>query len=239
MEISMIIAAVIVFAPALLMFYYILKGYTYPAVEHPFFEDAKAFTLFAIGLIEGFFISWFYVQIFGMANILYGVLIAVIQALALLVVLNLKRFHAKSDTVFYGLAMGLGQGVGVAFGVAVNLLSIAFLTDVDIPTIIMAIAFVAQELMLLCAVGTTVGEGVARLRLTEFTTKAMLYALVSMSLWSLMFSLDFIPYLWVLPMVAMVGTSGYFFYDVVHKRLSLVVDDVLKSNGIVRKDFPR
>ena len=69
MEMTMWIAAAIVFVPALLMFYYILRGYTYPAVEHPFFEDSKVFTLFAVGLIEGFFISWFYVRFFDITNI--------------------------------------------------------------------------------------------------------------------------------------------------------------------------
>ena len=240
MEISMIVAAAIVFVPALLMFYFVLRGYTYPAVENPFFEDAKAFTLFAVGLIEGFFISWFYVRFFDMTNILVGVAFGIVQVLAILVVLNLKRFHKKSDTVFYGFSLGIGQGVGVAFGVSVFLLSIAFVSDsVDIPTVVMTVAFVAQELMLMCSVGATVGEGVARLRLLEFSTKAMMFSMVCMALWSLVFAFDPGSYIWILPMVGMVVASAFFFYDIIHVRLSVVVADILKSNGIIRKDLPR
>lgn len=240
MEMTMWIAAAIVFVPALLMFYYILRGYTYPAVEHPFFEDAKVFTLFAVGLIEGFFISWFYIRFFDITNIIIGIAIGIVQVLAILVVLNLKRFHKKSDTVFYGFSLGLGQGVGVAFGVTIFLLSIAFLdSGVDVPTVVMAVAFVAMELMLMCSVGATVGEGVARLRLMEFSTKAMLFAVVSMALWTLVFAFDPESYIWILPMAGMVIASAFFFYDVIHKRLSLVVADILRLNGIVRKDLPR
>lgn len=239
MEMSMIVAALIVFVPALLMFYFVLRGYTYPAVEQPFFEDAKAFTLFAIGLIEGFFISWFYVRFFDMTNIIVGVAFGIVQVLAILVVLNLKRFHSKSDTVFYGFSLGLGQGVGIAFGVSVFLLSIAFIDEIDIMTVVMTVAFVAQELMLMCSVGATVGEGVARLRLMEYSTKAMLLSMVCMALWSLVFAFDPNSYLWVIPMIGMVIASAFFFYDVIHKRLSVVVADILRSNGIVRKDLPR
>ena len=239
MEMSMIVAALIVFVPALLMFYFVLRGYTYPAVEQPFFEDAKAFTLFAIGLIEGFFISWFYVRFFDMTNIIVGVAFGIVQVLAILVVLNLKRFHSKSDTVFYGFSLGLGQGVGIAFGVSVFLLSIAFIDEIDIMTVVMTVAFVAQELMLMCSVGATVGEGVARLRLMEYSTKAMLLSMVCMALWSLVFAFDPNSYLWVIPMIGMVIASVFFFYDVIHKRLSVVVADILRSNGIVRKDLPR
>ena len=239
MEMSMIVAALIVFVPALLMFYFVLRGYTYPAVEQPFFEDAKAFTLFAIGLIEGFFISWFYVRFFDMTNIIVGVAFGIVQVLAILVVLNLKRFHSKSDTVFYGFSLGLGQGVGIAFGVSVFLLSIAFIDEIDIMTVVMTVAFVAQELMLMCSVGATVGEGVARLRLMEYSTKAMLLSMVCMALWSLVFAFDPNSYLWAIPMIGMVIASVFFFYDVIHKRLSVVVADILRSNGIVRKDLPR
>ena len=116
----------------------------------------------------------------------------------------------------------------------------AFVSDaVDYPTVIMTVAFVAQELMLMCSVGATVGEGVARLRLMEFSTKAMLYSMVCMALWALVFAFDPESYLWILPMVGMVIASGFFFYDVIHVRLSVVVADILRSNGIIRKDLPR
>ena len=53
MDYAIYIAGIGIFAPALLMLYYTLKKYTYPAVEDPFFKDSTMFTLFAVGLIEG------------------------------------------------------------------------------------------------------------------------------------------------------------------------------------------
>ena len=54
MDYALYIAGAIVFFPALVLMYRILKGYTYPAVEDPFFKDSTLFTIFAVGLIEGF-----------------------------------------------------------------------------------------------------------------------------------------------------------------------------------------
>ena len=38
---DMFIAGAIGFAPAILLMFYTLKNYTYPAVERPFFDDRK------------------------------------------------------------------------------------------------------------------------------------------------------------------------------------------------------
>ena len=108
MDYAIYIAGVIALVPALFLLYYTLKGYTYPAVEDPFFKDSTMFTLFAVGLIEGLIISAFYVKM-DMSNIFIGILFAAIQVLFILVVLNLKRFHKKSDTVFYGFSLGMGS----------------------------------------------------------------------------------------------------------------------------------
>lgn len=226
------------FAPALLMMYHILKRYTYPAVEDPFFKDSTLFTLFAIGLIEGFFISAFYVR-FQMSNMIVGVLFAIVQQMLILVVLNLKRFHRKSDTVFYGFSLGLGQGVGMAFGVTVALLSVYDgLADVDVFTVAIIVMFIVQELMLMCSTGATIGEGVARLNLMQYTTQAVMVGMMSMILWT--FAVMGSGSWWWIPMsIAMLGVSAYYFYHEIHKGLSSIVAEVVRIEGGRRRDIPR
>ncbi len=240
MEPAMIIAAVLVFVPALLMIYYLLKGYTYPAVEEPFFKDSTLFTLFAVGLIEGFIISAFYKFFITMwSNILVALAFAIIQQMAILVILNLKRFHGKSDTVFYGFSLGIGQGVGMAFGVTVTQLStFTGLESVDLASWIFMIAFIAQQLLIMCSTGSTVGEGVARLRMGEFTMKGILACAFTMMMWA--FTVMMAGTIWLyIPAIIMVAFSVYFFYITTYKGLAGVVEDVLKLEGRKRKDIPR
>ncbi|MDR2865959.1 MAG: hypothetical protein LBV13_00915, partial [Methanomassiliicoccaceae archaeon] len=114
MDSNMIFAAVIGFGAALALMYLVLRKYTYPVVQEPFFSDPSFFKLFTVGLIAGtgilvgytfFWESW--------SSIIIAVMFALVFELAKLIVINLKRFHGKSDTLFYG--FGLGTGVGCAF----------------------------------------------------------------------------------------------------------------------------
>lgn len=239
MHFSMYVSAALVFVPALILMYQVLKKYTYPAVENPFFKDSTVFTLLAVGLIEGFIIAAFYVK-FDFSNMLVGILFAVIQVILILVILNLKRFHRKSDTVFYGFSLGLGQGIGMAFGMAVTLLSVyVSLSDVDVFTWVIIVVFVAQELLLMCSVGATVGEGVAKLRLMEYTMQGMMVCLLSMIFWT--FAVMGVEnwFVWIPMSVLTFAVSGYYFYKNIHKGLSRIVSEILKTEGKRRRDVPR
>ncbi len=238
MDYAIYIAAVIVFAPALLLLYYTLKGYTYPAVEDPFFKDSTVFTIFAVGLIEGFVISAFYVKM-DMSNIFIGVLFAAIQVLLILVVLNLKRFHRKSDTVFYGFSLGMGQGVGMAFGIAASLLSVfEEAADVDVYTWAVIVVITAQELLLMSSVGATVGEGVARLSLWEFTLQGLMVCTLAMIFWTFAV-MGVESWYWIPMSVLSFAVSAYYFYKKIHLGLSSLVSEVLRIEGKKRKDVPR
>ena len=237
----MIVAAILVFLPAFLMFYYILKPYTYPAVEEPFFKDSTAFTLLFVGLIEGFFISAAYVGFNLMPNIILAIAFAFVQQLAILVVLNLKRFHSKSDTVFYGFSLGLGQGVGMGFGVTIyQISSVGNIENLDLLSWFLIISFITHQLLTTCSAGANIGEGIARLRILEFTSQAALASVLGMILWALSWStaIDNSPIWFIFPTIMMV-VSGYYFYKIIYLRLHLVVDDVLKLEGKKRKDIPR
>ena len=238
MDYALYIAGALVFIPALLMMYYILKGYTYPAVEDPFFKDSTLFTLFAVGLIEGFVISAFYVKM-DISNMLIGLLFAVIQVMLILVVLNLKRFHRKSDTVFYGFSLGMGQGVGMAFGISASLLSVfEDLGDVDTYTWAIVVVITAMELLLMSSVGAAVGEGVARLQLAEYTLQGMMVCTLAMIMWTFaVMGVD--SWYWIPMSLIALAVSAYYFYKKIHLGLSSIVSEVLRIEGNKRKDVPR
>jgi hypothetical protein len=101
MDYSMAIAAVFGLAPAVALMYFVLKKYTYPAVERPFFSDPTLFGTFAVGLVVGtvLFVVYSY---FDRASLITAVAFAMIFELIKMVILNMKRFQGKSDTVFYG-----------------------------------------------------------------------------------------------------------------------------------------
>ena len=98
---AMLIAGAIGFAPAMILMFWTLRDYTYPKVEKPFFEDKKAFGLFAVGMVIGVIIysaqSWFALDL-----VLIALLFALVEELVKLMILNFSRFQRKLDTSFYG-----------------------------------------------------------------------------------------------------------------------------------------
>ena len=240
MAYTMVLALAMAAVPALVMFYYVLRGYTYPAVEEPFFKDSTVITLLVVGLIEGFLIAAFYTM-FDWTNPLYGVAFAFIQTVAVLLVLNLRRFHGKSDTVFYGYALGLGQGAGMSYGMVSLFINAADgIGGMDGLSWAVAVLFLIMQLCLMSSIGANVGEGVARLRIGEFTMQAMLVNVAGMLLWTFVSTLSADNnILWVLPAVLMLALGVYYFYRTVYKGLSGVVADVLRLEGRKRGDLPR
>lgn len=240
MAYTMVLALAMAAVPALVMFYYVLRGYTYPAVEEPFFKDSTVITLLVVGLIEGFLIAAFYTM-FDWTNPLYGVAFAFIQTVAVLLVLNLRRFHGKSDTVFYGYALGLGQGAGMSYGMISLFINAADgIGGMDGLSWAVAVLFLIMQLCLMSSIGANIGEGVARLRIGEFTMQAMLVNVAGMLLWTFVSTLSADNnILWVLPAVLMLALGVYYFYRTVYNGLSGVVADVLRLEGRKRGDLPR
>ena len=112
MDITMGLAGAIALGAALVVMYVVLRRYTYPAVEQPFFSDPSLFFLFTIGLIEGtiLFVAYTYVfpwyTVSGL-GLIVAILFGVVTELVKLVTLNLRRYSGKSDTVFYGFGLGV------------------------------------------------------------------------------------------------------------------------------------
>jgi hypothetical protein len=237
----MYVAAVMAFAPTLILMYVVLRNYTYPKVEQPFFSDPTLFGLFAVGLVAGTIMFAAYTWL-DPSNMIYMIIFAAIQCFALVVVLNLKRFHGKSDSVFYGYGLGLGMGCTMAFGTIYYFSAVILGTEegaqIDAAGFVWMFIIALSHLLMISALGTTVGEGVARKRPMEFAVKAIMvnvvYSLVMVTVYNA--GNELLLYAGVFVALAV---AAVYFYLTLHVRLSRVVKDVLKMEGKSRKDVPR
>ena len=238
MDTGLALAALIGLGSALVLMYAVLRNYTYPKIEEPFFSDPTLFKIFTVGLFEGtlLFVLYTYLwQLFTVVGLgfVVAILFGAIIEFAKLVTLNLKRFSGISDTVFYGFGLGLGLGAAMAFGMIYYWLK----GELDVTSTIMVVMLALQYLLLGAANGVVVGEGVARRKPMEFTLQAVLY--------SAAFHLIIIPFymetdvIWI-KYVALIAASAlavFIFYRAIYRRLPKVVDDVLKMNGKTRNDI--
>lgn len=238
MDTGLALAALIGLGSALVLMYAVLRNYTYPKIEEPFFSDPTLFKIFTVGLFEGtlLFVLYTYLwQLFTVTGLgfVVAILFGAIIEFAKLVTLNLKRFSGISDTIFYGFGLGLGLGAAMAFGMIYYWLK----GELDVTSTIMVVMLALQYLLLGAANGVVVGEGVARRKPMEFTLQAVLY--------SAAFHLIIIPFymetdvIWI-KYVALIAASAlavFIFYRAIYRRLPKVVDDVLKMNGKTRNDI--
>ena len=238
MDTGLALAALIGLGSALVLMYAVLRNYTYPKIEEPFFSDPTLFKIFTVGLFEGtlLFVLYTYLwQLFTVVGLgfVVAILFGAIIEFAKLVTLNLKRFSGISDTIFYGFGLGLGLGAAMAFGMIYYWLK----GELDVTSTIMVVMLALQYLLLGAANGVVVGEGVARCKPMEFTLQAVLY--------SEAFHLINIPFymetdvIWI-KYVALIAASAlavFIFYRAIYRRLPKVVDDVLKMNGKTRNDI--
>lgn len=235
-------AAIFAFAPTLILMYAVLRRYTYPKVEQPFFSDPTFFGLFVVGLIAGTLLFAFYTYL-SRFNIIHMALFSVVQCLAMVAVMNLKRFHGKSDSVFYGYGIGLGMGCTMAFGTIYYVGSIIAGTEGDpIGAFDMVWLFLiaVSYILILSALGTTVGEGIARLRPMEFAMQSIfvnvVFNLILVAAYNGTLNNELFLYLFTA--LALIVAAVYFYY-IMHVKLSRVVRDVLRMEGKTRKDVPR
>ncbi|HEY3419334.1 MAG TPA: hypothetical protein VGK23_02135 [Methanomassiliicoccales archaeon] len=164
MNYDMFIAGAIGFAPAILLMFYTLKNYTYPAVERPFFDDRKVFFMFAVGIMIGVVlasINYLFVTGDAYSLIIFGILFALLEEMAKFVILNLRRFLQKLDTTFYGVTLGLGIGSTTGFGAA--FFALTALNGQGGPLDYVFLVLLAIQLVLLHgATATTIAIGSAR-----------------------------------------------------------------------------
>lgn len=232
------LAMVMGIGPALALMYLVVRNYTYPKVEQPFFSDPTFFGLFLVGLVEGS-VLFFALTIMRLgSNVIYMVLLALIQMMAMLVVMNLKRFRGKSDSVFYGYGLGLGMSSGLATGFCFTIAS----TVAQIDASILSLVVISLSLSLvLGACGTNVGEGIARHRPMEFVFQGLLPLVAyDMLLYIVLNGGEVggvVLYYACLVLLLILG-AGYF-YRIMYVLLPRIIRDVLKMEGKKRDDIPR
>lgn len=232
------LAAIVTFVPALILMYAVLRKYTYPAVEQPFFSDPYFFGLFTVGLVIGTILFMVYTYILG--SLVYVILYGMIQCLALVVVMNLRRFRGKSDSVFYGFGLGLGAGAATALGFVYYLAAISqrLGSSMGIADYVFLVVMGFSLAMQFAAVGTTVGEGIARHNPFQFAMEAMIYNVIYQVVFFIMLENAGSLYLYVTGAMAFAISAAYCIYT---DRLKLagVVRDVLRMEGKKRNDMPR
>ena len=235
MEATLGIAAVIGIAPAMALMYLVLRKYTYPAVEKPFFSDPIFFSLFVVGMVAGTVLFAVYTYFWG-AALLNAILFAVLETMVILVVLNLKRFHYKSDTVFYGYGIGLGLGATMSMGMAYYLMKIA--GTVDPSAVFILTVMSVSKTFLLGAAGLNVGEAIAKLRIVEFTSQAMIANIVYQLVLVPWFTGSGSFYSYLALALGFIISAAYF-YKMALVTLPSIVRTVLKQEGRKRNDIPK
>ena len=240
MDLSMGLAAVVGLGAALIIMYAVLRKYTYPQVEEPFFSDPTLFILFTVGLVEGTLLFvlytylWPYYVMPGIGFVI-AILFGAIAEMAKLITMNLKRFVGKSDSIFYGFGLGLGMGAALAFGTIYYWCN--GISGMDAVSVILVVAIAMQFLLLNVGTGTMIGEGVARHRPMEFVFKAVLIDAVCQLL-TVPFYMTSEAWVMYLSVAISMAVVVYVFYRTIYLNLPKVVDDVLQMYGKKRNDIP-
>jgi len=220
-DVLQLVSAVAGFGPAMFLLYFTLRDYTYPKAEKPFFDDRRAFMMFAFGVVLGMVLFAF--ETWGMSigaaeTVLMLILgFALMESLLKLVILNYPKFQRKVDTGFYGLALGLGISSTFTFASVY-----VFLLDLESPTIAEgAIVALVGVLFVLLHGSTTaiIGIGVARGDVKGYFPEALLIHVVFALLYESFFLVDLITP--PLNLVGLIGATAVvvYAYQKVHRQL--------------------
>lgn len=230
------VAMVIGIAPALVLMFLGVRNYTYPKVEQPFFSDPTFFSMFVVGLVAGAILSFVMWGMGLLGNVVAMVIFALIEAMVMVVVMNLKRFRGKSDSVFYGYSVGLGLSSGMASGLCFYFLNLV--ESYDVQSIVFMVVLSVSMAFVFGASGTTVGEGIARHRVMEFALQAVILVIIfNMLTYGCIQLMDGYLYLAILAVMIVLGFVYY--YRIMMINLPQIVREVLKMEGKKRDDIPR
>ncbi|MBR4685283.1 MAG: hypothetical protein IKP04_01995 [Candidatus Methanomethylophilaceae archaeon] len=233
------IALLIGFAPVFILMDTILKNYTYPRVETPFFKDTTFFGLFTVGIVEGAVMA-VVISLLGLLessfSIMYMVMMAFVELMAIVVVMNLKRFRGKSDSIFYGYGMGLGMAGGMASGF-VYLMLMASSEGLDPTMVVMAVILSFGISLIFSSGGTNIGEGIARHMPMQYLMQGAIPLVAFNMIFAILPTTGGIVYVGALLLMLLIG--AYFFHKNLFVNLPNVVRDVLKYNNEKRDDIPK
>ncbi len=229
------IAVIMGFAPALLLMYVLLKPYTYPATEYPYFSDPSFFMLFTVGLIAGTLM--FLVFSYILNSIISLIVYALIQVMVITVCMNLKRYRGKSDSIFYGFGFGLGAGATTGTGLIYWLAVSAGKLGGSLGIADYGVLFILSLSMIFqfSAVGVTVGDGIARHIPMQYAVQAMIYNVVFWAVfWIALNNISDATYFWLVAAMCLVISVMYIIYAF-KKEVVLLVREVDRMNAKGKK----
>jgi hypothetical protein len=171
----MIISGILGLSPALILLWMTFRKYDYPFVDKTLFDDRKVFMMLALGIVFGLITAVLYAIILVPPDLLIILVIAIglaiFEELFKFVVLNLKRFHGRFDTVFYGFSLGVG--LSSAFVLHRIYISITLLTTVTPLTWISLIVYSVTLSLIHGSTGALIGYGAAKKRPWYYFTEVM------------------------------------------------------------------
>lgn len=172
------------FGPAMIIMYFILRDYTYPRVEKPFFDDRKVFALLTLGIVIGmvfFFVDTAMRAAMAIETVLLiAVAVPLLQNLIKFAVLNWPRFQRKVDTAFYGLAFGSGIASTYAFAqmeYAIHLPELFGLDVLDALGLSIVVMLGMQTVFIQGSTSGMIGVGCARGEQWAYFANSTMYAL--------------------------------------------------------------
>ena len=235
------LAMLVAFAPVFLAMDLVLKNYTYPRVENPFFKDSTIFGLFAVGIVEGAvcaFATIFFQLMESQLAIIYMILMALVELMAMIVVMNLKRFRGKSDSIFYGYGLGLGMAAGTAMGFTYVIANQMEGFSVEYAAVFLYIILLSVGFTLIYgACGCNIGEGIARHLPMQFLLQAAIPLVAFNMLFAVMWTSS--AFMFYILLIAMVAIGAFYFRKCLLINLPQIVREVLWMNGEKRDDIPK
>ena len=145
--------------PALIILYFSLKG------NEGEYKEKTIFISFIIGIIIGFVSAVVRLNTYYPFAFFYIIIFAFFEQLIKTIILNLRRFHEKRETLFYGLSLGLGFG---SVFTPLLLIQGSALPDADI-SFMLSVAIGSFGIILFHgATGAFIGYGIYKGRLMLF-----------------------------------------------------------------------
>lgn len=172
--------------PALALVYLIIRKWTGN------YQEKMVFLMFVFGIISGFTVIFveFYV---GLTTLLEFVIIfRLIEIMGKMIILNLRRFQEKQETVLYGLVLGLG------FGSIYPPVSLLLINAVSVSTFDIISVLIGSIGMILIqgSTGALLGYGVFKRNLIiPISVTLMLHVIFHYLLFELVFTWTWILFL--------------------------------------------
>ncbi|MBE6528696.1 MAG: hypothetical protein E7Z64_06015 [Thermoplasmata archaeon] len=240
------LALLVGFAPVFLMMDWVLKNYTYPRVENPFFRDTTFFGMLTVGIVAGA-AMFIFLRVFQILEqplaIIYMILMAMVELMAMVVIMNLKRFRGNSDSIFYGYGLGLGMAGGMATGFAYILCMVIADPEIEANVVdpftiaVYVIGLSVSMTLIFGSCGTNIGEGIARHIPMQFVLQAAIPLVAYNMLLAVLWTSEGVMF-YVL-IIAMVAVGAFYFHKCLFRNLPRIIREVLKMNGQKRDDIPK